>query len=130
MKKIILDTDFLIHCAKFKIDYTAELTRILDFKFEPIIIDKTIDELDGVIERSRGKEKDAAKLAKTVLKHKNIEQVKTKKDRIVDVLILNIVNKDDYVVATMDAELKRELKEKGVPVVVIRQKKYLQMFNY
>ena len=130
MKKIILDTDFLIHCAKFKIDYTAELTRILDFKFEPVIIDKTIDELDGVIERSRGKEKDAAKLAKTVLKHKNIEQVKTAKNRIVDVLILNIVNKDDYVVATMDAELKRELKKKGVPVVVIRQKKYLQMFNY
>ena len=130
MKKIILDTDFLIHCAKFKIDYTAELTRILDFKFEPVIMDKTIDELDGVIERSRGKEKDAAKLAKTVLKHKNIEQVKTKKDRIVDVLILNIVNKDEYIVATMDAELKRELKEKGVPVVVIRQKKYLQMFNY
>ncbi len=130
MKKIILDTDFLIHCAKFKIDYTAELTRILDFKFEAVIIDKTLDELDGVIERSRGKEKDAAKLAKTVLKHKNIEQVKTKKDRIVDVLILNIVNKDDYIVATMDAELKRELKEKGVPVVVIRQKKYLQMFSY
>ena len=130
MKKIILDTDFLIHCAKFKIDYTAELTRILDFKFEPVIMDKTLDELDGVIERSRGKEKDAAKLAKTVLKHKNIEQVKTKKDRIVDVLILNIVNKDEYIVATMDAELKRELKEKGVPVVVIRQKKYLQMFNY
>jgi len=130
MKKIILDTDFLIHCAKFKIDYTAELTRILDFKFEPVIMDKTIDELDGVIERSRGKEKDAAKLAKTVLKHKNIEQIKTKKDRIVDVLILNIVNKDEYIVATMDAELKRELKEKGVPVVVIRQKKYLQMFNY
>ena len=64
------------------------------------------------------------------MKHKNIEQIKTKKDRIVDVLILNIVNKDEYIVATMDAELKRELKEKGVPVVVIRQKKYLQMFNY
>lgn len=130
MKKVILDTDFLIHCAKFKIDYTAELTRIIDFNFKPVIIDKTIDELDGVIERSKGKEKDAAKLAKTVLKHKNIEQVKTAKNRIVDVLILNLVNKDDYVVATMDAELKRELKKKGVPVVVIRQKKYLQLFNY
>jgi rRNA-processing protein FCF1 len=130
MKKIILDTDFLIHCAKFKIDYTAELARILDFRFEPVIIDKTFDELDGVFERSRGKEKEAAKLAKTILLHKKIEQVKTAKNRIVDVLILNMVNKDDYIVATMDAELKRELKKKGVPVVVIRQKKYLQMFNY
>jgi rRNA-processing protein FCF1 len=130
MKKIILDTDFLIHCAKFKIDYTAEMRRILDFAFKPMIIDKTIDELDGVLERSRGKAKDAAKLAKTVLKYKNIEQIKTKKDKIVDVLILHTVNKDDYMVATMDAELKRELKKKRVPVIVIRQKQFLQLFNY
>lgn len=130
MKKIILDTDFLIHCAKLMIDYTAELTRILDFKFEPVIIDKTLDELNGVIDRSRGKEKEAAKLAKIILLHKKLEQIKTAKNRIVDVLILNIVNKDEYIVATMDAELKQELKEKKVPVIVIRQKKYLQLFNY
>ncbi|MEM4263708.1 MAG: nucleotide-binding protein [Candidatus Woesearchaeota archaeon] len=129
MKKVILDTDFLIHCAKFKIDYTAELARILNFNFEPVIIDKTLDELDSIIAKGK-KEGRIAKLAKTILKHKNILQIETKKDKIVDELILDVVDKEEYIVATMDADLKRRLKKKGVPVVVIRQKKYLQLFNY
>ena len=59
MKKIILDTDFLIHCATAKIDYVVEIRKILDFKYELFIIDKTIDELDSLIERKKGKVKAA-----------------------------------------------------------------------
>lgn len=124
MKKIILDTDFLVHCATAKVDYTAELRRILDFQYQIFIIDKTIDELDSIIEKKDRKAKDAAKLAKTVLKAKNIAQIKTDKDKIVDKLILETVN-SNYLVATMDADLKRKLKNKGIPLIVLRQRKYL-----
>jgi rRNA-processing protein FCF1 len=124
MKKVILDTDFLIHCASFKIDYVEEINRILNFPYKICIIDKTLDELDNIIENKKGKAKAVAKLAKAILKAKTIPQIKTKKDRIVDELILKNVTKN-CIVATMDADLKRKLKAKGIPRVVIRQKSYL-----
>ena len=129
MKKVILDTDFLVHCATVKVDYIEELKRILDFNYKVFIIDKTLDELDNIIENQKGKAKADAKLAKAILKANKILKIKTKKDRIVDDLILGVADKDT-VVATMDADLKRRLKQKSVPIIVIRQKKYLKLFNY
>lgn len=125
VKTIILDTDFLIHCASSKVDYVEELKRILDCNYKVYIIDKTIDELDNIIETKKGKAKTDTKLAKAILKANKIPEIKTKKNKIVDDLILDTVDKDNFVVATMDAELKRKLKKLGIPRVVIRQKKYL-----
>ncbi len=125
-KTIILDTDFLIHCASSKVDYAEELKRILDFNYKVYIIDKTIDELDNIIETKKGKAKANAKLAKAILKANKIPLIKTKKDKIVDELILRKVTKD-CIVATMDADLKRKLKDKGVSIVVIRQKNHLEL---
>ncbi len=130
MKTIILDTDFLIHCATAKIDYVEELKRILDFNYKVYIIDKTLDELDNIIETKKGKAKTDTKLAKAILKANKIPEIKTKKNKIVDDLILEIVDKDNFIVATMDAELKRKLKKLGVSIVVIRQKKYLTLISH
>ena len=94
MKTIILDTDFLIHCASHKIDYEEELKRILDFNHKIYIIDKTIDELDNIINTKAGKAKSSAKLAKAILEQKQVPSIKTKKDKIVDDLILEIADKD------------------------------------
>ena len=126
MKKIILDTDFLIHCAEAKVDYVEELRRICDFKYTAYIIDKTIDELKNIIEKKKGKHKLNAKLALLILKKKKIKQIKTKKDKIVDNLILEKANKST-IVATTDSLLKKKLKLKGIGIIVLRQKKYLEI---
>lgn len=129
MKRVILDTDFLIHCAKYKVDYAEELKRILDFPFRMFIVDKTLDELDSVIEKQGGKAGAYARLAKAVLKANGVSLIKTKKDRIVDELILDAAG-EGIIVATMDADLKRKLKEKGVSVVVLRQKSHLKLISH
>lgn len=126
MKRVILDTDFLVHCARHKIDYAEELKRILDFPFRMFVVDKTLDEMDNIIEKKKGRVLADAKLAKAVLKANGVSLIKTKKDRIVDELILDVAEKDT-VVATTDADLKRRLKKKGIPRIVIRQKKYLAL---
>jgi rRNA-processing protein FCF1 len=126
MKKIILDTDFLIHCAEAKVDYTPELRRICDFHYSTNIIDKTLDELKSIIEKKKGKHKRNAKLALLILKKKKLNRIKTKKDKIVDKLILEQANQN-IIVATTDANLKKKLKNKGIQVIVLRQKKYLTM---
>ena len=120
----------MIHCATAKIDYVEELKRILDFNYKVYIIDKTLDELDNIIETKKGKAKTDTKLAKAILKANKIPEIKTKKNKIVDDLILEIVDKDNFIVATMDAELKRKLKKLGVSIVVIRQKKYLTLISH
>ncbi|MBD3304197.1 nucleotide-binding protein [Candidatus Woesearchaeota archaeon] len=129
VKAVILDTDFLIHCASHKVDYVEELKRILDFPYKIYVIDKTLDELDNIIESQKGKSKADAKLAKAILKAKKIPSIKTKKDRIVDELILDIAGRDT-IVATTDAELKRKLKQKGISVVVLRQKSHLKLVSH
>ena len=129
MKTVILDTDFLVHCASHRVDYEEELRRIINCSYQIYIIDKTIDELNHIVENQKGKAKAAAKLAKAILENNQLPLIKTKKDQIVDELILDAVNKDT-IVATMDADLKRKLKAKGVSVVILRQKKYLVLISH
>lgn len=115
MKKIILDTDFLIDCVKYKIDLFSEIRRILDVNYKVYIIDKTLEELG---------DKGNFGLIKALLERNNIDVLKTKKDKKVDDLILDLVD-NNHIVATQDRELKRKLKEKGISVITIRQKSYL-----
>ena len=113
--KIILDTDFILTSLKYKVDIISELNRILDEKYAINIIDKTLDELKG---------KKLEKLALTFLKTNNINLIKTNKLKTVDNHILDIINKNTAV-ATQDKDLKRELKNKDIRIITIRQKKYL-----
>ncbi len=47
MITVILDTNFLLYVARFKIDVETELSRILNDEFMVAILDKTFDELKG-----------------------------------------------------------------------------------
>jgi len=107
--RTILDTDFLINIIKYKIN-------IEEIK-NPTIIDKTIDELEKVNNPN-------AKTAIKLIEIKKFKIIKTEKDKIVDKLILGNVKEGD-IVATQDRKLKKELKEIGIKVITIRQKKYL-----
>ncbi|MBW2980284.1 DNA-binding protein [Candidatus Woesearchaeota archaeon] len=123
MKKIIIDTNFLMAVSQFKVDIFSEIRRICDFSYQLFIIDKTINELKSIIETQKGKNKAAAKLALSIIKLKKIKKIKTK-EGTVDELILKLPKKDT-IVATQDMELKGRLRKKGIPLIVLRQKKYL-----
>ncbi len=124
MHRIILDTDFLVNCADFGIDFATELRRICDFQFEIAVLDKTLDELDAVIEKK--KKAAAAKLAKTMIEKLGVTIIATAQDKHVDELILDMAD-STTVVCTQDLELRKKLKDCGIKVVVVRQKKYLAM---
>jgi len=113
--KIILDTDFIIMSLKYKVDILSQLKSLLNIKYKVYIIDKTIKEL---------KNKPQEKLAKLFIKKINI--IKTKQDKTVDNLILEQKN---IMVATQDRDLKEKLKKAKIPIITIRQKKYLILQN-
>ncbi len=129
MKTIILDTNFLVDCLAWKVDFFRELDRILPFTYKLAVVDKTVDELEAISTTARPTEKIGAKLAKQLIAKKRIAVIATDRKGYTDTLILKAANKDT-VVATQDQGLKRRLKEKGIPVIIIRQKKYLQLHDF
>ncbi len=113
MQKIILDTNFLLS----KFDFFSELERICDFKYQIFILDKTIEEL---------KNKKLEKLAKDIIKKKEIKVIKTEKNKSTDNLLLDLAEKEKFIVATQDKELKQKLKQKDIKIITIRQKTHLK----
>ena len=113
---IYLDTDFLVTSIKYKVDVTAQIKE--EFPKETLaVFDKTFDELEKIGNTN-------AKTAIALIKVKGFKVIKTKKDKIVDYLILDKVKKNDMV-ATQDKELKNFLRGKGIKVLTIKQKKYV-----
>ena len=127
MKKIILDTNFLLIPLQFRVDIFSELGRICNFNYRLSVFDSTIGELRNIIEKQPVKHKKAAQFALKLIKLKNIEILKSEQ-KDVDKAILGIVGKD-IIIATQDAQLKRELREKGASLIILRQKKYIQLIE-
>ena len=129
MKKIILDTNFIIIPYKFNVDIFSEIDRISRFDYELCVIDKTIEELNKLAESGKGGGKRAAKLALALLKSKKVRELESSGSGIyADDALLEIASPSN-IIATQDIELKRRLKAKGVPVITLRQKKYLILMN-
>ncbi len=126
MKTILLDTNFLVECARNKIDIQTELTRILDFSFEVAILDRTMDEIDDIVARGK-KEGQAAKLARTILMTKRVTVIPTEGGHT-DKLLVQMAD-ENHIVATMDKALKQQLKKKKQDVVIIRGKNRLGIVN-
>jgi len=125
MKKIILDTNFLLIPGSVKVDIFAELERLCLFKYKVYVLDMTIKELEKLKAEGKGKTSKNAKLALDLLKIKKVNIIKTKQGHVDD-LILQVADKDT-IVATQDMELKRRLKAKGIPQIILRKKQYLDM---
>lgn len=112
MRKILLDTNFLVYIAKYKIDLFSELNRICGFTYTLHILSGTLEEL----ERLEFKE---LKLIKVYLK--DVEVIESKNN--VDDELVEYSRQGD-IIATQDKELKKRLKNS---YIIIRQKKYLEL---
>jgi len=123
MREILLDTNFLLIPYQFKVDIFTQINKIATFKYGLFILDKTLEELKKIVSEQKGKDKDAAKIALKLIALKNIEVIKTKSNEKTDDIILELSSKEDFIVATQDKELKAKLKQKNVPLMVLRQKK-------
>ena len=124
MKKIILDTNFLLIPGLFKIDIFSEIKKIANFPYKIYIIDGTVGELRRIVEDKNAKVKDRtnAKIGLELIEAKNISKIESKNN--VDDAIVDFSDKET-IVATSDKELKRRLRKKGVRIINLRKKQYL-----
>ena len=129
MKKILLDTNFLMINAQFRVDIFSEIERICNFNYKLYVLDKTVDELKYIIEKQKGKHKGAAKIGLQLLKIKNVNVIKTNASEKTDDIIVEYAYKKDYLVATQDKDLKRKLINQGATTIILKQKKVLAVIN-
>lgn len=135
MVSIILDSNFLIYCAEYRIDYESEISRLVDTKFNILISDQVIDEMEELSDNRVGKEKAVIDLAKDILDDK----IKKNKIKVVEVtsdeadfsvIELALKNKP-AIIASLDEELKKEASKrlKNAQFLTIRQKTHLNIIN-
>lgn len=108
--KIILDTNFLIYCAKEKLDYEEKLLCLLNENYElvvPLQVVKELEKLrDDKLKKVSGKDKDAASLALQILEKKEIKKIDIK-GKNVDEAIVNLTKGDKKnIVCTLDREMR------------------------
>lgn len=128
MKKIILDTNFLLIPAQFGVDIFSAIDEIMEEPYRLCIVDSTLDELGKIVETASGRDKAAANLALKLTKAKQVVTLKTEKNLNTDKLIVELAKSPDYIVATQDRGLKAILKQNNTQVIVLRQKKFLKLF--
>ncbi|MFH1638458.1 MAG: hypothetical protein ABIB71_08585 [Candidatus Woesearchaeota archaeon] len=124
--KIVLDTNFIVHAVKHKIDLMEEIAKITQFNAEVCLIDKSIEELEKLIKKGNLQDRSAAKLGLAIIKRKGLKTINTTENKDVDALLLQLDPKDS-IIATHDKALEKELKEKGFRIIKIRQGKYLKV---
>jgi uncharacterized protein len=122
MKRIILDTNFLMIPFQFKVDIFSEIERVVEDEFEICVLDKSMDEL----KKLQGPSADgrAAKAAIAIVA-KNKLTIVHSPTSYVDAAIVEMAEPGKTIVATQDQKLKMQLKYKNVPIITMRAKKHL-----
>tara|TARA_Y100000310_G_scaffold258993_1_gene267549 strand:- start:776 stop:1162 length:387 start_codon:yes stop_codon:yes gene_type:complete len=124
--KIILDTNFLIYCAKNKLDYVEELDNLINEDYELVVPKQVVRELEllseDVKKKISGKDKSAADLALQLLDVNNVKKIKVK-GKSVDEGIINASKENkENIVCTLDKEMRNIL---GRVILISRGRKLI-----
>ena len=127
MRNIILDTNFLMIPLQFKVDIFSEIERICNFNYSLLVIEASVKELENIAGTGKSKDRKAAATALKLLKSKGIGIIKSE-EKYADDAILKSAD-ETTIVATQDMALKRKLAQKRTSIIILRQKKYLQLIE-
>ena len=113
--------------AQFNLDVVGQLQELIP-QFEYTVPSFIVKELENIHKRSRGKTRSAASIALKIaaqepLRIKNIPQLQDEK---VDDALIRI----SRVLCTNDRELRNKARKLKIPVIYLRQRKYLALDGY
>jgi len=125
---VILDTNFLTVPAQFGVDVFSEAERVLERNVEFILLKAVIDEIRAKLERAGKTESRMFKVALDLTKRCRVVEIdQSMKDFMVDDQLLEYAISVGGVLATNDKELRERAAERGVPVLMLRGRKHLEL---
>jgi rRNA-processing protein FCF1 len=125
--KILLDTNFILTCAKNKIDIQGKADEVIEQKIEWIVPQDVLNELGNIKDRKGIKvsDKQSAELSFEILQSINPRIIELKgKNPNIDIKIVNYILDKNIVLATMDKNLKSRVDNR---FLTIRGKKKLEL---
>jgi len=130
---VVPDTNFLIYGVKHGINIDYELDRLFNC-YKVVILRCVREELEKLRSRLKGKERYSVSLLLSLIRRYE-EEDEDVPGKYTDEIIVNYALKcrergKKVVVCTNDKELKGRLLEMGIPVVVVKQKKYFELQGY
>lgn len=122
MKKVILDTSFILTCVKQKIDFFDYLEMQ---GFQILIPKEVIGEIENITKsKKKLRFRNDAELAIKLLKKHKFKKISLD-SKNVDKGIIDFAKKDsDVIIGTLDSEIKKKAKNQKL---VIREKKRLEI---
>jgi len=122
MKKVLLDTNFLIDLGRFGVSID-EIDRLVNERHELSVLRSVVNELKTIA----GGQQEESKFAKLALMLIDLRSVKIiESEKRADDAVVEVASSDkDTVVATNDFELKKKLKYLGIKTIYLRSKKHL-----
>ena len=124
--RFLLDTNFLTLPGQFKLDIFDELRKY--GKDHLYTLDLVVRELQQ-LSYGAGQDSTSARLALHLIKDKGINIIHTEDDLAhTDQVILQVARKGHYVVCTQDRRLIKHLKAYKIPVISMRQGRYLEKY--
>ncbi len=108
-------------------DIFEELKKLLNQKFDPVLLHPTYQEILRIAEHGPPKLRRQASLALELAEKCSIISVETYCGENADDTILRVAKEWRCAVATNDRELRKRLRREGVPNIFLRQRAYLAM---
>jgi len=124
---VVLDANFFFVPSQFELDIFEELANLLNQHFEPILLSSTLQELEGLAKSSSPKIGKQALLALRFAEKCHFVSVEKGLSESYDDVIVRVAAEWKSPVGTNDRELRRRLREHGVPVIFMRQKRRLAL---
>jgi rRNA-processing protein FCF1 len=123
--KVILDSNIFFIPSQFNLNLFEELKNVLNRSFEPVVLSSTLKELQGIQKSVSIKEKKQATIALALTSKCRRMNIEKNPLESYDDVILRVAQKNGWCVVTNDRTLRKQLREKGIPVIYLRQKNHL-----
>lgn len=125
---VLLDSNFLLVPILFGIDIFEEIPRIIERRVEFIFLKPVHEEMERLAREGRPKVRREMSSALELCKGRcQIMEFEPLSGETVDETLVRAAEKLRCPVATNDAALRRELRERGIPVIYLRQRSLLKM---
>ncbi|MCS4540891.1 MAG: nucleotide-binding protein [Euryarchaeota archaeon] len=126
---VVLDSNFLMIPAQFKVDIFKETERLLPVAYELVVLSPILDELKRIKESSKKSlERKAADIALNLANNCRVIPLRTTKP--IDELLIEYALNNKAVLCSNDKNLRKKAREIGIPVIYLRKKSHLELLGY
>jgi rRNA-processing protein FCF1 len=127
--RILFDTNFLMIPLRFGVDIFEETERVLNQPPDYYVTRSVLKEIEHLKQGARPSFVKELSFAEKIAERCSVLEVEVEDGETVDDSILRTAEKKRFIVGTTDAELRKKLRDAGVKVLVLRQRRYLELMG-